>query len=727
MKLPIAVVIMLLAGTALPEAERTKAKDTEVIYRQKFARQEFAKLTAKMLEAAQMLAVSEPESARAIRQAVAQAQGAFIAEDMDRVIQLLAEGLLAPADRKEARIIAELKNMLEVLRSGAVELDEQRRRLAAWKRMLGRLDELIARQNSHELASRIAGRGHEMAADLVGLQERLADIVAGQKELIARTAGLQPAGPQADLAALHAELGQLKDSQATLTNITAGLAIAHLQAARKLQTDLAEQAAALAEKLTKTAVDPAAAASVQQAADVVARASGEMVTAADQLGDSNKTTAGQRQGQASADLAEAAGALEKAMEAMGGKSPFADLAADQGKLAAATQALAGDVKAAAGAAGEGPEGPNDLHRAAEKMDDAEAHLTARRKGEALTAQEQALRELTDDLVRLARLQRRLADQADRDDLQQQQSEQGRTEDRARRLAADMKDTDGEGGSPAPGQPSVARAADAMAGAAGSLGRRQADQANAQQSKAMAELAKARRELTEAVAEAADQLQSQTLVQVDAMLQAVLAAQKKVNAETVKTYAKRRGRGYARAEQLKLADLARRQGDQAEQVGKIVELIEKEGTTAVFPAVLKEVRKDMGGAQDLLGDRQAGPLTQGIQEQIAGTIADLLDSLRKAIGQRQADGRGSAGDGQPPLVPIAAELKMLRAMQDQINRRTELLNEQTRSGALDAEAGRDQHKRLSDRQSTLTELTEELDGKIGHMLGRRGARREGAPR
>ena len=67
--------------------------DTEDIARQKFIRDQFVKLTARMLEVADLLEKTEPATAGALREAVNQAQAAFITQDMDKVTELLSKGL----------------------------------------------------------------------------------------------------------------------------------------------------------------------------------------------------------------------------------------------------------------------------------------------------------------------------------------------------------------------------------------------------------------------------------------------------------------------------------------------------------------------------------------------------------------------------------------------------------------------------------------------------------
>lgn len=718
--------IVLAAWLAFPAGgQGPEVKDTEMVHRQKYARQQFQKLLAGMLEAADLLAETEPESARAVRQAVRQAQGAFIAEDMERVVQLLGRGGLAPADRKQAEIIAELKTMLEILRAGALDVDQRAEQLAAWKRMLQDVRTLIGRQREHEYASRVADRGDGMAEKLRGLSERLQGIVARQKQLLAQTGNCQadrPTGPAGRVVALRRELLDLADSHKTLAEVTADLSVGQLPAAEKLQSDLARRTAETAEKLRAAAGQVAPVPGSKDGGELAAagRAAGqageEMTLAADELGKGDKIDAGDRQQQSGADLAQAVAHLDEALKKLGAGSPFADLAHEQAALAGELRGLTDEVGRAAGeAAGVADEpDPKRLDRAAGHMNEAAEALQAERKARAQDAQRKALAELTDDLARLANLTRRLQQQVDRSDMARQEAGQDETKSQADKLAEEMKARAEADGAAAPGGQSLSEAASEMGQASKCLGGGQAGGANAHQNKALQELDKTRRELQEAVDQAQAQAQAEALVRIEERLRAVLAAQRRINAETADADRQCGDDEHDRAGQITCNQLADRQGAQGEQVDEVLDALREEGSTAVFPAVLAEIRVDMTNVQNLLSDLQTGPLTQSVQKEIAEALDQLVGALQKEMGRRDqtGGGGGGGGSGQEPLVPLMAELKMLRAMQTQVNGRTKALNRRRTTGGITEKVSRTQHKLLGDRQARIGRLTRELSEKTG---------------
>jgi len=280
---------------------------------------------------------------------------------------------------------------------------------------------------------------------------------------------------------------------------------------------------------------------------------------------------------------------------------------------------------------------------------------------------------------------------------------------ARQLIRDMQRAAERDAAATPGQASMTEAAGAMDQAGDKLGAEKADEANPPQNEALEKLDKARSELNEAIREAQEQVKAETLVQMERLLREMLEAQHEINRETVATFAKRRGGRYERAEQLKLRALADREGGVAADAAKAVEMLNTEGSTAVFPAVLGEVGRDMKAVQQMLGDRQAGPLTQTIADQIAANLADLLAALQDAM--KRSGGGGGGGCGGGALIDIAAELRMLRLMQLHVNQRTVVLNAAATGGSVDDKQSRRRHQLLSDRQKRIRELTQQLQDKL----------------
>jgi len=144
--------VVLVASSAA--GQTAAGGDTEMVYRQQFAAEQFAKLLARMDQVASVMAETDPATAAAIRQAARQAGAAFIAEDMDDVVRLLAAGGLSSADRKQAEVIVHLRHMLRVLRTGEPADEGGALRIERWREMVQRIDRVALRQREHERSSR---------------------------------------------------------------------------------------------------------------------------------------------------------------------------------------------------------------------------------------------------------------------------------------------------------------------------------------------------------------------------------------------------------------------------------------------------------------------------------------------------------------------------------------------------------------------------------------------
>lgn len=71
-----------------------------------------------------------------------------------------------------------------------------------------------------------------------------------------------------------------------------------------------------------------------------------------------------------------------------------------------------------------------------------------------------------------------------------------------------------------------------------------------------------------------------------------------------------------------------------------------------------------------------------------------------------------GGGQPPLVPISAELKMIRFLQEKVNKRTLQYDTAVTGEARDTADARTEAQDLRGRQDRTRDLTRKLAAKLG---------------
>ncbi len=129
----------------------------------------------------------------------------------------------------------------------------------------------------------------------------------------------------------------------------------------------------------------------------------------------------------------------------------------------------------------------------------------------------------------------------------------------------------------------------------------------------------------------------------------------------------------RAVDIRASKLAFDQRKVAAEADRCLTLLLEEGSSIAFPEVVEQMRDDMEDVSARLDQVKVARITQGIEEEIIGTLEELIAALQKAQQDMQKSRQGQPGDpsagGEPPLVDILAELKMIRSLQQRVNART----------------------------------------------------------
>ncbi len=105
------------------------------------------------------------------------------------------------------------------------------------------------------------------------------------------------------------------------------------------------------------------------------------------------------------------------------------------------------------------------------------------------------------------------------------------------------------------------------------------------------------------------------------------------------------------------------------------LMREDGTAVAFPEAVEQLQADIAIVVQRLATADVGSFTQGVEEEIIAAIEEMISALEKAQDEleKQKQNPQMPSDGQPsepPLVDVLSELKMVRALQLRVNRRTE---------------------------------------------------------
>jgi hypothetical protein len=181
--------------------------------------------------------------------------------------------------------------------------------------------------------------------------------------------------------------------------------------------------------------------------------------------------------------------------------------------------------------------------------------------------------------------------------------------------------------PTPGQENVERAEQHMRDAAERLEDKKPEDAVREQDQAIDELERAQRELEEKLKQLRLEEKEEILASLESRLAKMLAEQTRINQAT--TPLKELGaENFTRGERLVCAELAEQQAQLAEAAGTGVRLLEEDGTTVVFPSVMRQLADDMNRIAARLEQAQVDALTVAMQDGVREALAELLESLKK---------------------------------------------------------------------------------------------------
>lgn len=301
-----------------------------------------------------------------------------------------------------------------------------------------------------------------------------------------------------------------------------------------------------------------------------------------------------------------------------------------------------------------------------------------------------------------------------------------------------------------------QAGQALSQAAGQMGRagqqlNQGDNPEAEQDEALDRLNEARQQVQEAREEAEDELTREKLAKIADQLKGLKDRQESGMAEAARLHSEvLREKGWRRPLLSSLRELARFQAGLARETRALAE--EKVSEARVFYHLLGKAAGDMERAGELARERldqaqqtfeaaEGGePELDPAQEQAANDelqsaqraairrLEQLLDALKPDQGGRrrpldedegeQPGGEGGGGGGQPggERFPPLAQLKALRALQQDVNARTERFHQQhpeaarlTAKDKAALQALRQEQQEIADLFQHLTAAVEERQG------------------
>jgi hypothetical protein len=239
-------------------------------------------------------------------------------------------------------------------------------------------------------------------------------------------------------------------------------------------------------------------------------------------------------------------------------------------------------------------------------------------------------------------------------------------------------------------------------------------ARAEQDRALEELENARAELERILRQMREQEVEQLLVQLEARVRDMLAAETGIRAalDRLPTAAP----AGDRQRELEAARLGREQQGVAVAAGRALQLVREDGSAVAVPQALEQVRDDAEQAAARLARDDTGDTTRGLVADLVTGLEELLAAVEKSrrdqAGRTAGAAAGAAGAaGEQPLVDALAELRMLRSLQVRVNGRTRRF-----AGLLGADGDRADEPelraalaRLAERQRLIERAARDIVG------------------
>ncbi|MFH1265777.1 MAG: hypothetical protein ABIK89_08610 [Planctomycetota bacterium] len=232
----------------------------------------------------------------------------------------------------------------------------------------------------------------------------------------------------------------------------------------------------------------------------------------------------------------------------------------------------------------------------------------------------------------------------------------------------------------------------------------------EQEEAIRELEQAKAELEEILRQLREEEIERTLTLLEARLEKMLQMQREVNEGTLRLD-KIPQPERTHSHEIEASRLGREEAQIVLEADKALALLRDDGTAVAIPEALEQVRQDMREVVRRLDRTEVGPITQTIEEEIVAALEEMIEAFQQAQQEAEKKRKMPMPPGPPQdqaLVDLLAEIKMVRAMQMRVNRRTDryakLIDGEQAQNADLLEA----LDRLAERQERIHQITRDLD-------------------
>jgi hypothetical protein len=267
----------------------------------------------------------------------------------------------------------------------------------------------------------------------------------------------------------------------------------------------------------------------------------------------------------------------------------------------------------------------------------------------------------------------------------------------------------------PAQQNVQEAVPPQQGAEQDIRNNKREEASKKQDEAIRKIEEAIRELEKRLKQMREKELLKLLANLEERINRMLRMQIEVREATIRIdQAIQRNNGQRTTADLQKAQVeAEKEMQIILEADKALQLMENEGSAVVFAGVLREVRGDMETVRKRLEAGRVEKQTQDIEQDIIDQLLMMREALKKArqdLENKPSDSQPSdpnARPSKPKLIDLLNELKLVRSLQDQVNKRTISYGKQEPGEQAKDPLLQEEIRKLGERQRVIQEMLHKI--------------------
>jgi len=264
----------------------------------------------------------------------------------------------------------------------------------------------------------------------------------------------------------------------------------------------------------------------------------------------------------------------------------------------------------------------------------------------------------------------------------------------------------------PGREQLEKAREEMERALEKLKEQNREEALKNEDNAIEELHEAAEKLEAMLRQLREEEKEMMLASLEARFQRMLQAETAIHEGTVGVAATPQ-KDWLDLNYGRCRELSQQQSELTQECAQTVNLLREEGTSVAIVIAVEDIEADMNSVSGWMQEYKVGELTQSVQKDILESLKQLIEITQKEMQnmkeqQKQEQQQRDPSQEKPGLVELMAEIRVLRSLQLQVNRRTKQVDGLLQSTTTDdLPALQKQLHDLAIRQNRLIESAKEL--------------------